>query len=196
MDSRLQRLGGGRLAHLRYLDAPKVAQAIVDAEYGQARVSTGISHDIPYVKFIRGNIYTVVVRGDDWRRIFPFLRYGSEHFTPVIPPAIQPPPIPSFQPNRVVQPPPENPSNGLTTFLTGFPYDEYSKIQTLLGTGTVNSLDAPSGAWKPLNSERNGVDMVVSSNATFASFKQEELFKRLLDVLQKLFPTDFPTTSL
>jgi len=194
MDSRLQRVGGTRLVHLRYSDAPRVAQALVDALGGRARVLSGQAQDVPYVEFVRDQAYTVVIRGDDWRRIFPFLRYGTSLYRPVDPPPNQPAPIPSPQPNRVMQPPPENPSGGLVSFLEGLPFDEYSKIQDLLTMFAANPLEAPAGAGKPLRPEPNPPSLLppeVQSDGV--AFRDTDMYNRFVIILQRLFPTDFPT---
>jgi hypothetical protein len=94
MTSRWIRVGGRRLLPLTYSDVPRVAQAITDAIRGKARVTSGISGDTPFVKFVRDQSYVVVIRGDDWRKIFPFFRYSTDQYEPVIPPLNQPDPIP------------------------------------------------------------------------------------------------------
>jgi len=196
MDSRLQRVGGSRLVSLRYSDAPRVAQAIVDSAFGLAKVFSGLSHGVTYVEFIKDRHYTVVVRGDDWRKIFPFLRYSSNAYRPVTPPENQPPPILSPQPNRVMQPPPENPAGGLTSFLAGFPFDEYSKIQKLLTTTKINSLEAPLGSGVPLHPKAaDGWELLPPQQQTdMSDFRMASMYNQLVPLLQKLFPTDFPTT--
>jgi len=195
VDSRLQRIGGTRLVHIRYSDVPRIAQAIVDAVGGRARVLSGLSHDVPYLEFIKDQAYTVVVRGDDWRKIFPFLRYSSNAYKPVIPPSNQPPPIPSPQPNRVMEAPPVNPAGGLQSFLEGFPFDEYSKIQRLLTTLSVNNIDKqtlPSKASYPLPDASSLIPPEHRKDSS--SFSDAALYNQLVVVLQQLFPTDFPTT--
>ncbi len=196
MDSRLQRVAGGRVAHLRRSDAPRVAQAIVDAEYGRARVLGGVSKNIPYLEFVREKSYSVVVRLDDWRKILPFFRYSANAYKPVIPPEQPPPPIPSPQPNRVMPPPPVNPAGGLQSFLEGFPFDEYSKLQKLLTTATINRLDTiglgvaldPMPDVYELNPPERRVDATNSPQTT--------LYNQVVALLEQLFPEDFPTTAL
>lgn len=192
MDSRLQRVGGQRLAHLMYSDAPRVAQAITDAMLGQARVLSGTSHDTPYIEFVRPNMYTVVIRGDDWRIIFPFLRYGSGTYTPVIPPVNPPPRIPSPQPNRLMVPPPVNPGHGLRSFLDNFPFDVYSKIQRLLTASNLTQ-DQPSRSYKASNPVTSPTPLIPPEQRTDG---HQEPYNRLVGVLQQLFPTDFPTSQL
>lgn len=188
MDSRLKRVGGTRLVHLRYSDAPRVARAILDAFDRKATVYSGLSHDTPYVEFVHPNLYTVVVRGDDWKRIFPFLRYGSGRFTPVDPPGIKPPRIPSPQPNRDMEQPPVSPSGSLRSFLDHFDYFEYRKIQGLLTASRLSqeprrsdqrSTGLGGSDWIPQPRHNDGIDV--------------EVYNRLVDILQQLFPTDFPT---
>ena len=189
MDSRLRRVGGARLTHIRYSDVPRVAQAIIDGMAGRARVLSGRS----YVEFVRDQAYTVVVRADDWRKIFPFLRYSSASYRPVIPPDNQPAPIMSPQPNRTMQPPPENPAGGLKSFLE-FPFDEYSKIQKLLTTIALTRADRPrSGSF---NSYPEPVCFEPPQQRTDFSYTDTQLYNKLVHVLQELFPTDFPTTNL
>jgi hypothetical protein len=196
VDSRLQRVGGTRLVHLRYGDAPRVARAIVDAEYKKARVYSRLVKDTPYVEIVRDGYYCVVIRGDDWKRIFPFLRYSDNSYQPVTPPLNEPPPVPSPQPNRVLPTPPVNPSGGLVSFLDGFPFSEYSKIQKLLTTTTVSRTDAPIGpgvslSGTPLDGE--SVFLVATQQQDVFDFRQNALYAKLVPLLQKLFPTDFPT---
>jgi hypothetical protein len=156
---------------------------------GRARVLSGLSHDTPYLEFVRQNVYTVVVRGDDWKLIFPFLRYGSGDFTPVIPPPNPPPLIPSPQPQRLRVPSPVNPGKGLRSFL---PFDVYSKIQRLLTTSNLNE-ERPV-TYKASIPVLPSVPLVppvqrVDGNA-------EEPYNRLVGILQQLFPTDFPTSQV
>jgi len=189
-------MGGTRLTHIRYSDVPRVAQAITDALAGRARVLSGSSHT-PYVEFVRDRAYTVVVRGDDWRKIFPFLRYSSASYRPVIPPGNQPPPIMSPQPNRTMQPPPVSPAGGLQSFLEGFPFDEYSKIQKLLTTINLSSVGQPSPASKPSTPLPDPPSLIPPQQRTDSfSYTDTVLYNRLVQVLQQLFPTDFPTTNL
>jgi hypothetical protein len=196
MDSRLQPISGHRLVHLRRSDAPRVAQAIVDAELGRARVVLGLHHDVPYVQFIRDGFYAVVVRGDDWKKIFPFFRYSLSGYNPVTPPPNPPPPIPSPQPNRVRQPPPVSPANGLTSFLENLPFDQYSKIQNLLTTTSIDhlgalglgaSLDPPEEVYE-VNPPERRMDATDSSSTA--------LYNRVVALLEQLFPEDFPTSAL
>jgi len=194
MDSRLQRVGDSRLFHLHYSDAPRVAQAIVDAIAGDARVLVGSSHDVRFVKFVRDKVYTVVVREDDWGKIFPFLRYSTASYNPVIPPNNQPSSIPSPQPNNVMQPPPVNPDGGLRSFLEGLSFDEYSKIQRLLTIMSVDNIDRQLLPVKPLHCFSDAPSLVPPEQRTdTSSFYNRDLYNKMVVILQKLFPTDFPT---
>lgn len=161
---------------------------------GRARVLSGMSHDVPYVQFIRDGFYTVVIRGDDWRKIFPFFRYSSGAYRPVIPPGNEPPPIMSPQPNRTMKQPPVNPAGGLRSFLEGFAYDEYSKIQRLLTTISIDSVDRIGPASQPSTPLPDPTSMLPPEQRTDStSFHETSLYNRLVVVLQQLFPTDFPT---
>jgi len=197
MDSRLQRVGGTRLTHLRYSDAPRVAQAIVDAADGRARVLSGQSHDTPYVEIVRDQAYTVVIRGDDWRKIFPVFRYSTKRYQPVVPPENEPPPVMSPQPNRTMKQPPENPAGGIKSFLDGLPFDEYSKIQKLLTTLRVDAFGRPS-SWSKAstpNPRPDGSSLISPEHrADFSSFTSTFLYNQLVKILQQLFPVDYPTT--
>ena len=160
---------------------------------GRARVLSGVSHDTPYLEFVREGAYTVVVRGDDWDLIYPFLRYGSGDYTPVIPPPNEPPRVPSPQPQRLRVPSPVNPGQGLRSYLEHLPFDVYSKIQRLLTTSNLTqdrpaSLKAsnPVPPPVPLSPPRQRVD----------GYAAAEPYNRLVGILQQLFPTDFPTSQV
>jgi len=190
MSSRLRKVGGGRLVHLRYSDAPRVAQAILDAMEGRAQVVHGVAGDTHYLQFVRKGGYKITIRKDDWLKIFPFVRYSTKNFTPVIPPGNKPAAIPSPQPNRLMQVPPESPDDGLTSFMEGLPYDEYRKVQELMTTlslGTyrqdvLQEFEENPPALYPLEKDFDG------------PVYHRDIFFRLVYVLQRLFPTDFPTT--
>jgi len=195
MDSRLQRVGGTRPAHLRKSDAPRVAQAIVDAIGGKARILSGMSHDIMYLEFVKDKSYTVVVRGDDWRKIFPFFRYSSKSYNPVIPPPNEPPPIMSPQPNRTMKQPPENPAGGLRSFLACFPFDEYSKLQKLLSMLSLDDLDKSKPVYKDSDpTPSDGIEWLPPQQRTDSASSDAALYNQLVKVLQQLFPIDYPTT--
>ena len=164
---------------------------------GKARVLSGVSHDMPYVEFVRDKAYTVVVRGDDWRKIFPFLRYSSARYRPVIPPGNEPPPIPSPQPNRTMPVPPVNPAGGLRSFLDEMPFDEYAKLQRLLTMMELTNVDQPHPAWRPSNPFPNPTSLIPpTQQRDSTSFTDTTVYNRLVAVLQQLFPTDYPTRLL
>lgn len=186
----LRRVGGGRLVHLRYSDAPRVAQAILDAMEGRARVTHGVAGDTHYIQLVRKGGYSVTIRKDDWSKIFPFIRYSTNNFTPVTPPGNQPVAVPSPQPNRAMQPPPVSPDDGLTSFLEGVPYDEYVKIQELMTTLSL-------GAYKQdvlRDFEENPPSLYPLEKDFDGPVYHRDIFFRLVYVLRRLFPTDFPTT--
>ena len=180
MDSGLSRLAGDRLRHLRYSDAPRVAQAILDNLSGANQVTHGLFGTVPFVKFVRPGVYSLAIRGDDWRKIFLFLRYGSGSFKPVFPPANPPPPIPARQPNRVEAVPYENPGQGITNFFGGLPYDQYVKLQGLLTASRIyNGSASVVDSYVPTAIRHDGLD--------------DRSFNSLVDILQQVFPVGFPT---
>jgi hypothetical protein len=191
MDSRLQRIGGSRPTHVRRSDVPRLAQAIVDAAKGRAQVRSGKLRDTSFVEFVRPRSYTVVVRGDDWRKIFPFFRYSTTVFQPVIPPGNPPSAVVSPQPNRVMQPPPEKPSAGLRSFLDRLRYDEYQKIQGLLTM--LSAGESPSLPFKPSRGIPDASHLIPSEKREGTLTQEDMFFNRLVLVLQELFPVDYPT---
>jgi hypothetical protein len=194
MDSRLRRVGGKPLKHLRRSDAPRVAQAITDYLCGGARVLSGIAGDTSYVEFVKDKSYTVAIRGDDWRKVFPFLRYSSNDYTPVEPPGNPPEPVLSPQPNRTMQPPPENPGGGLRSFLDKLPFHEYQQIQRLLSTLSVDSLDRLRVESRPSRPAVYPTDLYPTDQRRDAILKDGYLYEGLVLLLQALFPDDYPTT--
>lgn len=194
MDSRLKTVSGQRLAHLLYSDAPRVAQALVDKLLGRAKVYVGVMGSTPYLEFVCPGAYSVVIRGDDWRKIFPLVRYGSGYFQPVIPPARQPDPIPSPQPNRTMPAPPENPGEAFTSFLSFFTWDEYTLIQRLLTMSNVGS-EPKSPGYKPSRLVPDPVPLNPPTRRTDQA-GMPEVYDRLVDMLQQLFPQDFPTSQV
>jgi hypothetical protein len=103
----------------------------------------GTTGTTPFIEFVYPGQYSVVVRGDDWRKIFPLVRHGAGAFHPVDPPSLPPKPIPSPQPNRLMPPPPLNPGDGFTSFLSYFTWEEYTQLQqlTTLARTTLGSAD-------------------------------------------------------
>lgn len=200
MDARLWLINGVRATRLRRSDLPKVAQAIVDFERGRAEARAGYVRETAYVNLRRKNAYDVVIRGDDWAKIVPFLRNSSSRFTPKIMPPEQPPPVLSPQPNRVMQPPPPNPSVGQQSFLEGFDYATLAKIEALLTTTTVDALEGPSLPSKPMNPVGNGIRIefpgLYAAPVDSLDQQQKSLYDRVLALLEQLFPEDFPTSPL
>lgn len=194
MDSRLSTVGGSRLVPLMYSDAPRVAQAIVDAKNGIAKILLGKFGDIPYVEFIRKNSYTVIIRGDDWQKIFPFFRYSSNSYSPVDPPVDPPEPIMSPQPNRTMQPPPVNPAGGLNSFLDGMPYADYRKIQNLLTVLSTNDMERKGLSFLPSNPDLEDPNYwVFPEHRVDLTYDDRLLYDRLVYVLRQLFPANFPS---
>jgi len=187
-------VSGQRLVPLLYSDAPRVAQALVDKLLGRAKVFSGVVGSTPYIEFRYPGAYSVVIRGEDWRRIFPFVRYGSGYFHPVTPPAIRPDPIPSPQPNRTMQVPPEKPGDGFTSFLSFFTWDEYSAIQRLLPMTNVGR-EAKGTAYKPSNPVPDPIEINPPPRRTDQS-GMPDVYDRLVEILQHLFPKDFPTSQV
>jgi hypothetical protein len=194
MDSRLKTVDGQRLVHLLYSDAPRVAQALVDKMLGRAKLSAGVVGTTPYLEITYPGVYSVLIRGDDWKKIFPLIRYGSGTFQPVLPPAIQPDPILSPQPNRTMQPPPVNPGDGFTSFLAFFTWDEYLQLQRLLTMSNV-SQQLRSRFYKPFDMVPDPVSINPPTRRTDQS-GMPDVYDRLVGLLQLLFPKDFPTSQV
>lgn len=198
MDERLWHIVGKRPTRLRRSDLPQLAQAIVDVERGRAVARRGFVQNTSYVLLQRNQAYNVFVRGDDWAKIVPFLRNSTLTFQPVVPPPTPPPPILSPQPNQVMQPPPQNPYGGFTSFLDGFTFAEQSQIQRLLTTASIDQIDTtqssgpidPSDTPPPLNPPPIG----TLGNST--NPQEQQFFEKVLLFLQQLFPDDFPTSPL
>jgi hypothetical protein len=77
MDARLWTLvGGHRPETLKRPDLPKVAKAIVAyMRKLDIQVYAGQAHDTSYVAFVANKgLFTVVVRGDDWQKIMPYIQ--------------------------------------------------------------------------------------------------------------------------
>jgi hypothetical protein len=90
--------------------------------------------------------------------------------------------------------PPENPAGGLQSFLE-FTFDEYSKIQKLLTTFSVDNLDRPTMAGKPNSFPETPASLTpLEQRLDFSDRTSTVLYNKLVFVLQNLFPRDFSTT--
>lgn len=197
MDERLTRVNGQRLVHLLRSDAPRVARALVDKMQGRASVYSGVVGITPYLEFAYPGVYSVVIRGDDWRKIFPLIRYGSGDFIPVIPPDAPPPLVPSPQNDRLLNPPPRNPGTGFTSFLAFFTWEEYKQIQGLLTLSNVGE-EAGSSAQKhtPFNYAVDPISFNPPTRESNQAGGMSDVYDRLVGMLQQLFPQDFPTSKV
>jgi len=187
-------VNGQRLVHLLRSDAPRVAQALVDKLLGRAKVFSGVVGRTPYIEFVYPRVYSVVIRWDDWEKIFPLIRYGSGFFQPVIPPDAPPDPIQSPQPDRTMPVPPVNPGEGFTSFLSFFTWDEYAQIQRLLTISNVGR-EAIVPGFKASNPLPEPVSLNPPTRRTDQS-GMPDVYDRLVDMLQQLFPNDFPTSQV
>ena len=178
MDSSLFFVHGQRLENLKQPDLPRVAQAIVDAEYKIAQVGRGFTQGVGYIEIIRPGHYSVVVRSDDWALVVPFLRNSGGAFTPVILPETQPDPILSNQPNAVTQPPIPSPWGDSTSFVEGLPYATARQIEGLL---TQDKVSVPVADYS-------------FGKSTSQSYPKQQFYTRILTLLQQLFPTIYPTS--
>lgn len=193
MDERLTQVSGQRLVHLLRSDAPRVARALVDKMQGRATVHSGVAGTTPFVEFVRPGIYSVVIRLDDWRRIFPLIRYGSGDFRPVVPSDGPPALVAAPQHQRLANPPPDNPGPGFTSFLAHFSWDEYTLIQRLL-TMTNVAVEPKGVGAKPLNAPVDPVSFNPPTRLSDQSSWKSDVYERLVGMLQLLFPQDFPVS--
>jgi hypothetical protein len=76
MESRWQTVHGLRLASLTSHELPELARAIVAYERKRIAAQKGQLRDITYVRLFGDGIH-VVVRGEDWDKILPYLKDGS-----------------------------------------------------------------------------------------------------------------------
>ena len=83
MDARLSRIDGRRLSFLRRTDLPELARAIVGFERHQVQCAPDFVRETRIVR-LRGPGVDVIVRGEDWDKIVPYLRDGT--FNPLIVP--------------------------------------------------------------------------------------------------------------
>ena len=204
MDEQLSQIGGKRLGKLRRPDLPQLAQAIVDAERGKCRATTGALKGKRFVNLRRkGGGYDVYVRGEDWDKIFPFLRNSASTFEPAPLPVEEPPPIPAVQANRLIEEARESPSGGRSFIQGRLDYDTQRLVTDLLTTTSLKSeANLPS---RPLVDQTPGpqinppVPPQVNSAVRTASaldMREEQARRRILDLLLQLFPEDFPTSAL
>ena len=191
---RLKRIAGGRLSRIRKSDVPRIAQAIIDFSHGKCRVMSGIFVDTPYVQFVRDRTYSIAIRGDEWSKIYPFFRYSTARYQPVQPPGNKPPPIPSPQPNRLMEVPPESPDGGLQSFLQHLPYSEYVKIQELLTMLSMDDWDPKAIQAKPSKNLPYPTSVQPARQRADGFFTDTVFYNRLVAVLEQLFPVDYPTT--
>jgi hypothetical protein len=194
MDERLIKVDGHRLVHLLYSDAPRVAQALVDKMHGRAKVYSGVVGTTPYLEFLYPGVYSVVIRGDDWRKIFPLIRYGSGVYHPVFPPVSPPPLVPAPQNERFLNPPPQNPGTGFTSFLAHFTWEEYKQLQQLLTMSNVGQESKPL-QYKPFGVGPDPVPLAPPTQRLDHS-GVPDVYERLVGMLQQLFPRDFPTPKV
>ena len=97
MDSRLTFYQGQRPAPLRTTDLPSVALAIVAALRKLIKVDRGTCGTMSLVH-LHGRGLDLVMRGEDWAKILPYLRDGT--FNPQI---ILPERIPVLQPEHLIE---------------------------------------------------------------------------------------------
>ena len=96
MDSRLSYHHGQRLMHLRRSDLPQVALGIVGATLKLVQSERGVHGTTPFVR-LSGRGINVVIRGDDWSKIVPYLENGV--FNPQV---VAPDRIPYLQPEFIL----------------------------------------------------------------------------------------------
>lgn len=201
MDARLWHIRKQRPVRLRQNDLPRVAEAILDVEKGRAVVRTGFVRGTSFVNLHRDNAYDVVIRGDDWAKIVPFLRNSGSLPTQYAPlPSVQPD-VPSPQPNLMMRAPPPLPTNGLTSFLAGFDYGTMRNIVSVLNAApSIDQLESNSLA-KPSSSDSVGPTMtspLPGLQFPMASLDPQErlFFNQVLGVLYRVFRDRFPTSNL
>ena len=79
MDTRLRKVNGRSVKHLRRRDLPELAKAIVSVAFKQGKI---ISSDSPatYVR-LQGDSFDVLVSFEDWKLIQPFI--DDDTFNPL-----------------------------------------------------------------------------------------------------------------
>lgn len=76
MDQRLSEVSGKRLERLTRADTPEVARALAAYYHRQAQVETGVLNEVTYVRLFNPGVLNVVIRGDDWVKILPYVTNG------------------------------------------------------------------------------------------------------------------------
>lgn len=165
MDVRLRQVGPGRLHRLRKPDLPAVAEALLAALHKRAWIDKGSFGDDLFVR-IKHDGGDVVIMGDDWAKIVPYIQSGffSPPMVPVAPaPARQstqkPVSVPDYA--RLVRKAREGFTAGIYSVYTG-----------------------------PLSSEPRDSGPVRDGSMV----GDKALYQRILDTLTELFPEDFPTS--
>jgi hypothetical protein len=76
VDQRLFEVAGKRLVKLTRVDTPEVARALAAYYHHQAQVVTGVLNEVTYVRLFNPGVLDVVIRGDDWVKILPYVTNG------------------------------------------------------------------------------------------------------------------------
>jgi hypothetical protein len=76
VDQRLFEVAGKRLVKLTRADTPEVARALAAYYHRQAQVETGVLNEVTYVRLFNPGVINVVIRGDDWVKILPYITNG------------------------------------------------------------------------------------------------------------------------
>jgi hypothetical protein len=91
--------------------------------------------------------------------------------------------------------PPVSPTDSLCSFLEGFSFDTYSKIQNLLTVLSDDDLDRQVPPFRRTRIYPEATPWLPPEQRTDTSdFYNTMLYNKLVPILQKLFPVDFPTT--
>jgi len=78
VDGRLYKLGDRRLGHLFKSDLPILALALTAQQRGQCTVWREFTHAIPWYRLFSETLnFDVRVRGDDWKKIEPYIKDGT-----------------------------------------------------------------------------------------------------------------------
>lgn len=76
MDVRLWSVNGMRPESLKRSDLPNVARAIVGYHRGFCKIRNGFERNVSFLLFLAPG-FQILVRGDDWGKIIPFIRDGT-----------------------------------------------------------------------------------------------------------------------